>query len=407
MNLLPCHKFRVYFTLLIVLTVFSSLASAKEPQSAISRNIFNKLTTIESLIDNDNIDDALRKVDKLLAKLPKRAADKSYIYLAKANILLRMDNYTGAEEYLLASHQQNGLSQASSNRVALTLANLSLHNEKYQQAIEHFVRYRTNVKAPVKEALYGLATAYYQTEQFGLSIAPLNDALAHYKSDKNIHLMLFSAHYELGELSKAARVLERIVRRWPDEEAYWTQLASLYVQTSNITKAISTFESAYQINKLLTQSDILQFIYQLNDFGVPYKAANVLEIALKDKAIAPNEKHFTLLGSLYLESGEELLALERFEIASQYTSKGNTDFTIAQLYYERGNYKKAISYAHAALKKGTRKTGNVYMLLASLHFSLGDSDKTRKYLLKASKHKETSQSSKRWLASLSPQAQSK
>lgn len=400
---LMLHIKHILFTALffIVLPFLVSPVSAQEQSAAISRNTFNKLTQIETLIGGDHIDEALKKVDKLISKLPKRAADRSYIYLAKANILLRQENYAGAEKFFLASDQQKGLTKASSDTVALTLANLSLHSEKYRQAISYFERYRASIETPAKEALYGLATAYYQTQQYRQSIAPLNEALTHYKTDKNIFLMLFSAHYELEELSQAANVLERIVRHWPDEPSYWIQLASIYVQSSNTAKAISTFESAYQIDKLLSQSDILQFTYQLNAYGVPYKAASLLENALKDKVVSSNEKHLKLLGSLYLESGEEILALERFELASQYAKRGNTDFTIAQLHYARGNYKKAINHAQLALQKGTSKAGNIYMLLASLHHSLGDTNHTREYLVAASKHKETRKSSKRWLASLS------
>lgn len=405
MSLLPTRSLNLCAAVLIVTFLLSSPVLGEEKQSTISRNTFKKLSKIELLIESDKIQGALGKVDKLLSKLPKRSADRAYIYLAKANILLRMDDYSNAVKYFSLSQQQNGLSKASSITVSLTLANLNLYSENYPEAIAHFVHYKAHVDQPVKEAYYGLATAYYQTEQFSKAIAPLEDALVYYKSDKNILLMLFSSHYELGHLGKAANIMENIVRQWPDKNLYWTQLASLYIQNSEIAKAISTFESAYQIDKLLTQSDILQFVYQLNDFGIPFKAASVLEASLKDKVLARNEKHLNLLASLYLESSEENLALQAFERASQYAKKGNTDLIIAQLHYDKNNYKKAKQYTQLALKKGVHSKGSAYMLLASIHFSLGDINHTREYLLKASKHKETRKSSKSWLASLSTTTQ--
>lgn len=401
MSLLSTRTLTVFTVILILTSLFSKPILAEEKQAAISRNTFNRLSKIELLIENNKMEGALGKVDKLISKLPKRSADRAYIYLAKANILLRIEKYADAEKFFSLSQQQNGLSQASSITVSLTLANLNLYNENYQQAIEHFLHYKAHVETPVKEAYYGLATAYYQTQQFSKAIAPLEEALVQYQSDKNIVLMLFSSHYELGDLSKAANVMESIVRRWPDKSLYWIQLASIYVQNSKIAKAIGTFESAYQIDKLLSQSDILQFVYQLNDFGIPFKAANVLEASLKDKVVARTEKHLNLLASLYLESSEENLALQTFEMASQYAKKGNTDLIIAQLHYDKSHYKKAANYAQLALKKGVRSKGSAYMLLASIHFSLGEINHTKEYLLKASKHKETSKSSKSWLASLS------
>lgn len=369
--------------------------------NALSMSVYNKLTTIERLMAEPAYEKAQKKLTKLLNNMPDRVADRAYIYHSRGTLALYQEDYQSAKKYFSLSYQQNALDVTTEASVLQTLANLAMHGEKYQQAIDYLQAYLKISEAPTKQVYIALGTAYYQVGEYAKAITPLQQAMKQFEPDKSAHLMLFSAYYELKQLSKATDILERMIKLWPQEGQYWVQLASIYLEQKKYDKSLEIMQLALTKGYLKKESELLQYVYTLFEKGLPYKAAIVLADALQHKVAKKTYKNYSLLASLYVDAREEEAALDAFKTTSQYSTDGKEDLYIAQIYYDREKFKQSIKHAKVALDKGVKQPGNTCMLLAAAYNDLENSKKSREYLLKASAYKNTRKTAKQWLELLS------
>lgn len=387
--------------LFILCLLFSATSIADTAANALSMSVYNKLTTIERLMAQESFSKAQKKLDTLLKNIPKEAADKAYIYHSQGTLALYQESYARAEKYYLLSYQQDALDKKTAVSVVQTLANLSMHAGKYQQAVSYLQTWRRLAETPSKQMYIALGTAYYQLKQYNNVILYLEKAMSLFPPDKSIHLMLFSAYYELKNLNKAALVMEEVIKAWPEEGKYWLQLASVYLELKNYDKSLEIMQLALTRHLLLKESELLQFVYILFEKGLPYKAAVVLTDGLQGAVAEKNHKNYSLLATLFVEAREDDAALEAFKKTSEYSSDGSEELYIAQIYYDQDNFKECISHATAALDRGIKQRGNAYMLIAAAYNDLENTGKSRENLQKATHFKNTRENASQWLKLLS------
>ncbi|HBR96377.1 MAG TPA: hypothetical protein DD979_03240 [Gammaproteobacteria bacterium] len=387
--------------LLISLTVGAHHATAAESsEKTLSMVMFTKLSVVENLMSQQEFEKAQKKLTRMLSDLPDRPTDKAYVYHSQATLFLYQEKYKDAQKYFTLSYELDALNDKTSASVAQTLASLAMHFGDFRKAITYLNDYLAVAEAPDKSVLLALGTAHYQIKEYAKAINPLKQAKAQFEPDKSVYLLLFSSYYELEQMTNAAGVLEQVIRLWPDETEYWLQLASIYLEQKKVTKSLEVLQLAFAQNLLLKEGELLQFVYTLYEKGLPFKASRVLQTGFDKGLIKKNYKNYSLLASLLVDARESDLALDAFTLASQQASDGKEDLYIAQIYFERESFRKAISHAGDALNKGIKNPGNAYMLMAASHHELDELKQAKANLLKASKYKKTKQAAEQWLGGL-------
>lgn len=380
------------------LGISSSLIPAYA-NDALSMSTFKRLTVIERLMGQQHYDKAAKQLQVMLDDPPKSAADKAYVYHMKGTLALHRERYATAKKYYSLSHQQNALDEKTQRYVLQTLGNLAMQQEAYNEAVG-YLKQLMETPEPSEQAYLMLATAYYQLKQYNKALPLLKTAMQKFAPNKSIYLMRFSAHYALKQLTPAAQVLEHVIKHWPQEGKYWQQLAAIYLEQKRYQRSLEILQLAFAKNLLISEDQLLQFVYTLYEKQLPFKAATLLQSSLNKKQVKDSYENYRLLASLYVEARETAQALASFKSASRYASDGKEDLYIAQLQLEQEHYQEAINFAQSAIKRGIHREGDAYLLMAACSIELEKHTQAKHFLKQASRYKSTRDQSITWLNNL-------
>ncbi len=388
----------------VLLLLGVSLVSASD--AALSMLTFKRLAAIETLLQKDKFSQAQTQLDKLKLKIPKLSpADKAYTYHMQALLYLYQQQYSQARKYYLSSYQQPGLGDTTKLQVVEMLANLSMHDEDYKQAIVFAKKYLQMIATSEKSkssktGLLILASAHYQLEEYKLAVAPLKQVIASYVPDKSAYSTLFAVYYQLQRLPEATKIVEKMIRIWPNNAEYWLQLASIYLEQNQYSKSLEIMQLSLAQGFLVQENELTQYVYALYEKNLPHKAATILSTALEQSMIKKNIQNYNLLATLYSTAKENKKALVVYKKASKLSATGKEDLYIAQIYFDQENYQQTIKHAKLALNKGIKKPGNAHMLIAVAYSELANVKATKTHLNKAVMFEETKLTAQQWLNTL-------
>lgn len=395
-------RFGRYLIVVVLLSVAGTVVQAEAPP-ALSMGVFKRLMVVERLMSEEKFADAQQSLNDIIDDVEDLSAvDQAYSFHMQALIFLYQEQYRLARQHFFKSYRlQQSLNEKTRIQVIEILANLAMHEEDYEEAIRFSLEYLAVVETPSKPVYLTLASAYYQTNQFRKAISPLQQVIAHFEPDRAAYSTLFAVYYELRQLGDAIVVLEKMIRYWPDKPDYWLQLASLYLEQEQYDKSLEIMQLAYSQRFLLSENELLQYVYVLYEKDLPHKAAMILQQAINQVAIKPTYKSYELLAHLNMEACEEDDAISAYLKTAEMSDSGKEDLYLAQLYFDREQYHNAVSHAQKALDKGVRLPGNAYMLMAAAYQESDSQQETIINLKRAVNFNETRETARQWLNSIS------
>ncbi|MCH9813227.1 MAG: hypothetical protein K0U47_04710 [Epsilonproteobacteria bacterium] len=365
-----------------------------------SMTVFKRLQSIETLIADNHLDKAEKKLKEMLAEPPSKSEDKAYVFYTAGMFYLQKSQYAKAKKLFLSAYKLKALPEKTTLYLLQTLAGLSMQDEHFDEAIGYYQSYMAQASQPDKNVYLGLGTAYFYKKRYRDAVALLKQAVTLFEPKESLYLMLFASHYELKQLKSATHVLEKIVKFWPEKGKYWVQLSSLYIERNRYAKSLEVMQIAMTKGYLEKERDVMQYVYTLYEEALPMKAAIVLERAFDQGLVSKNRKNYELLSTMYQEAKERVKAIGALKLASSYASDGKNDLYIAQLYFEQENsFKQVIKHGKKAIQKGVKQKGNANMLIAVAYHELGEKEKAKAYLINASKYAKTQKAATQWLES--------
>lgn len=200
---------------------------------------------------------------------------------------------------------------------------------------------------------------------------------------ENFYLILLSTLQQQNDYKSAAEYYELLVKQYPSNKNYWSQLFALYSNLAQNSeeesareynlRSILTLERAQSLGFMNTPKDNYNLVgayFNLQQFG---KATELLYAGLKKGTIESNLANWTLLASCYQQINKEHMAIEALKEATKlFPDAGQLDFQIGQFYY--GLEKPAEAYKHfklAVAKGNLAKPAAVYSFLAFMCYELG------------------------------------
>lgn len=380
--------------------------SASDQQPSLSMSVFNRLTVVERLVAQEQYDQAAKRLDTMLGKLPERAVDKAYLFQSAGNLALIQQRFDDARRYFRQCDQQQALPDEAAAQVVYTLANLSLQIEAYQAAVGYLDRYMNMVKTeqirlPVYQAM---GTAQFQLKRYDQAVFWLQTAQQRFPPNKGVWSLLFASYYENQQKAQALTVMEGMVKHWPQVSNYWLQLANLYLEQSRLSEALQMLELAwYHGSEQDTGPDtkqILQFVHVLYDYDVPDKAAAVLKQAIEKQGVERNYAHMSLLAALYSDARNTGAAIEALSIAADMSDSGQDHLYLAQLQADQDQPELALQHARKALERGLEHPGQAHLLMAGIYHERDDKPRLKAALQAASGDRKTASSARAWLGSI-------
>ncbi|MES1168381.1 MAG: hypothetical protein ABUL61_04345, partial [Oleiharenicola lentus] len=190
---------------------------------------------------------------------------------------------------------------------------------------------------------------------------------------------------QLDQLVESAELLELLIKMKPDNAAYWSQLAAIYLTLAGnyegkdqplaliySTRAIVTFERAQShgyMNALKDNNNLVAIYFNIGQYE---KTAELLQAGLKSGQVENDTRNWELLSTCYQQLDRPLKGVEALrEGTKAFPKSGQLEFLIAQAYTAIDKPEDALKHIQAAITKGNlTKPYQAYLSLAYTAYSL-------------------------------------
>ncbi|MCV2883135.1 hypothetical protein OE749_00300 [Aestuariibacter sp. AA17] len=345
--------------------------------------------------NNDLIDEALA----LLYEIdPKGSYDKAFT-----------DNFIGkmlagkegegqkALKYLKGSVEPKSLNDSEHASTLRLVADLSMQEKEYDQAIRFYKNWMDFTCKQDPDIYTRMAQAYYETKQLPKIVEPADKAIALYeKPNKNPYVLKLTSFYERKMFKETVEVAEELVRKFPDNKQWWSQLGFFYMSVEDYKKALSTMEIAYNQGFLSKKSEIkaLAQLYATN--GIPYKAAKILEKYIKSGLIERDAKSVSSLANAYHQAKEYKESAQYYGEAGKLSNDSDYFRRQGTLLLAAEDYKGAIVALQKALDLGNDNVGRIHIALMEANMYTDNFKQAIYHARQAKKDKSTERNARAW-----------
>jgi tetratricopeptide (TPR) repeat protein len=286
-------------------------------------------------------------------------------------------------------------------RVRFNIAQLYLSLQQWQEAIDWLNRWLLYIEEPDPLGFYLMGIAYYQLEDFDAAIVQTKRAVEFPKEPRESWLRLLAALYsQKQDYENAAPVLEELVLRFPKKQ-YWVQLSLIYGAHENYRRSLSVQQVAYAQGYLTEDKELRRLARSYLYHDLPYPAAQILEKALEDSAIARDSEALELLANSWIAAREYERSLGPLRNAAELSEDGNLYVRLGQVHMQSEAWSEASALLEKAIEKGgLEDPGNAELLLGIAYYNGAQVARARSYFLRARKHDSTRSAANRWITHL-------
>ena len=329
------------------------------------------------------------------------AFDMAYVNRFVGNILAAQKGKgPQALEKLTAAVKEKELNDREHADTLRLLGDLNLQEKQYKTAITW---YQSWMDFTCKEdpAIYTRMTqAYYETKQLDKMIAPADKAIALYnaegKPNKNPYVLKLTSYYERKLYPQTVAVAEELVRKFPDNKQWWSQLGFFYMLVEDYKKALSTFEIAYNQGFLdkVSQIKALAQLYSTND--IPHKAAKLLQKYVDNGLLEKNATTYSQLANAYHSAKYHAKAAKNYGIAANFEND-------PELYRKQGilliaaeDYKGAVVALQKAIDNDIENPARIHFSLMEANFYQNKFRTAYKHAMEAKKSPSMRRNASAW-----------
>lgn len=298
---------------------------------------------------------AIQGIDTILAKIPRDSYDETVLNQMKASSCLDINDLHGALTALersleIADVHPNYVSEQQKHEILWVVAQINLQEasaskdpkqvaQLYARADGQIEQWIKNTKTFTPNHLQFIATLYYSEAQSDaeapgggqkVNVAMLEKALlwtdkglrSAVQPPETFYQLKLAELFQLSRLSEAAELLELLVKKHPESQIFWQQLASVYLQLASTAvenhddeasfnynvRAILTIERAQKVGQMNNPKDNYNLVTIYFTIGQFSEACALLERDLKDGSIEPTRQNYELLANSYQQLHGELEA---------------------------------------------------------------------------------------------------
>jgi tetratricopeptide (TPR) repeat protein len=377
------------------LAALSAGASSRQ----VSERTYKQLSRIHTSMERERYQEALAGLDRLRPRVEHKPHEHALLLQTYGYLHARQAQYPQAIAVLQQCLELAALPEDASQQTLYLLAQLQLATADYQAAAASLERWfrQEQQPAPAAHALAG--TAYAYTKRYPAAVKHLRKAIALAPDpDRNWYRQLLAVYYESGQFQAAAKLLEQLITQSAGDKDYWLQLSGVYRELGNNEQSLAVMELAYLRGLLTEEAELVNLGRYYLYMGMPYKAGQLLEQALREGSIDPDIENWRLLNDAWVHAREPERALAATERALKVTRDANLYLVRAQLLADREQWTAARREAEAALKTGGLAVpGKAHLLQGIAHYRLQQLQRAQTSFELAGDFEDTRQQAGRWL----------
>ena len=367
----------------------------KGTTNLVGERVGKKVQKAFEAYNEDLIDDAITILSEIE---PKEDFDKAYVNRFLGNIMATKDGMgPKALELLVSSVETKVLNDLEHSQTLKLVADLSLQEKEYEQAVEYYQAYLDFTCKEDPEVYTRMANAFYELKQYDKLIDPADKAIELYEEpNKNPYVLKLSSYYERKMYKETVGVAEDIVNTFPEEGKWWVQLGQFYLMIEDYKKSLATLEIAYD-QGFLEKPNLIKMLSQLYATNnMPYRSAKVLAENIANGKIEKTADNLASVANSYHQAME-------YETAAQYYQQAAEMSSDPEFYRKQGvlllvaeDYKGAITALSKALERGVEDPGKVHFSLMEANFYAGDFKQAYEHIKEAKKDKTLRRNANAW-----------
>lgn len=342
-------------------------------------------------------DDIKGGLEILLEVEAKDDFDKAYVDRFIGNMYAQEGQIELALKHLKSAKELDELPFDDHKGVIKLMADLSLQEKKYEDALAYYKEFLAFSHDEDPNVYLRMANSYYELKQYDEVLAPARTAIKLFdKPNQNPYVLVMASYYERKMYPEATKAVEDLVKNFPENPKWWTQLGMFYMLTEDYERGLSTMEVAHKQGYLKTESQIKQLAQLYASNGIPYKAAIIQEEFLNKGLIKKTSQTLSVMASTFQNAKEFGKAAKYFGEAAELSKDGDLYRKQGTAYMINEEYEKAVKAFRLALKNGVKREGPVHMGIAEGEFYLENWKSAYAAIQEAKKDKNTAKSAQGW-----------
>ena len=371
--------------------------------------IFKKLDKVRELVDAKDYESAASKLESI-AKIKRNSYEVAMTWNMHAYMHFNQENYSQAaiayEKVISGKRVPESLVQTT----LYSLAKLYLIQQQYQPALKTLNNWFDVVEKPGAEAFVLRAQVHYQLEQYKQALPDVKQAInltlaKGKKPRENWLLMERAVYYQNKDYVAMERCLKDLIAYYPDSTSasqYWVQLSAIYNELGKPEAELAALETAYDQGLLLKENQLVNLAQAMLGKEIPYKAAQIILLGLKDRVITENAKNLSLLGDSLMLAKEYEQAITVMAKAARLSDSAKDFYKLAQIHTERQEWQQALTNINKALEKNESASTSIKehearILKGLVLFNMKDLLLARAEFEMAAEYSESSKMAEQWL----------
>lgn len=323
--------------------------------------------------------------------------DRAYIDRFIGNMYAQEGQVELALKHLKNAKKLDELPFDDHKGVIKLIADLSLGEKKYKEALASYQEYLDFSHDEDPSVYLRLANAHYELQDYDAVLAPARKAIELYeKPNQNPYVLVMASYYERKMYPEATKAVEDLVKTFPENSKWWTQLGMFYMLTEDYPRGLSTMEVAHKQGYLETESQIKQLAQLYASNGIPFKAAMVQEEYVDKGLIKKNKQTLSVMATTFQNAKEYAKAAKYFGEAAKVDNDADLYRKQAVTFMAMEEFDKAVKSFELALKHNVKRKGPVYMGIAEAQFYLENWKKAYAAVQEAKKDKNTAKTAAGW-----------
>lgn len=378
--------------LLVLPLSFSQVVLAGEEQRAppeartagtLSTQVMRAVTEIQEMMSPEDEEDepdlagAKEALDDLRERRWDRMNDfeKSTVLNFYTNYYLTLEDYPNAllifEEMLTIEE----LREDTRLRTLRSLGQLYMAEERWQDAIGAYERWRGLSLVEDVIVYRGLSYSYYQMEDFQSAlpfwIDYMNLSLEIGETlGRDDYAYLNGIYFTLEDFESALELTKTMIVLF-DDPTDWMNLSAVYASLDMEERRVQSLNLAYLKGYLDDENRYLNLGQSMAGIDTPWSGATILEAGFEQEYIEGEQENLEILSQMYLIASAYEEALEPALQVAEMSDSGDGWDTVGYIHYVTHNYEDAVEAFERAIDVGNLSNpSDTYLFLSRSQIEL-------------------------------------
>ena len=369
---------------------------------AVSKDVYDRIQKAQEMIDADDTNGALKILQTLRTKKGLSEYELQNVLNYLGFVYYNMDDIDGAMAVYREMVSLPNIEDQVKKTTIYTMAQLSTMKENYNQALrllDEYFEIETN-PAPENYILY--AQNLYQVSRYAEMIEPIENAISEQgRREKEVkedwYVLLNFAYFQQENYVKVRDIQKILLVKWP-KKRYWFSLAGAYTELGEEQNLVAAYDAAHTQGLLEKESELVTMAQLYMQREVPYKAAVLMDLEMKNGRIAKEAKNYRLLSQAWTLAAEDEASIPALKEAARLSEDGELNLRLGNAYLNLSNYSECEDAIREGLKKGGIKSpDNANVSLGMCLYNLKKYNGAIAAFKEAAKTRRSSRVSSQWI----------